>query len=262
MGPLLVLPSTTSHKHEALIPTLEVFARLGFTDVDLNLNHFIERGTDVDAVRAALDRHGQRVWIASGGWCDFFDEGAAAEQTQQSVDRQTALARRFGVDRLRLFFGRLPYDQYTPDALAACARHIQQIADRHRDLQFVFENHDGASAHPAVCRAVLERVERTNVRLAFDPINFEHRGVRAADALTVLQPLVGHVHLKGYAGGEFCGFGEGDIDLVPTLTTLVAGGYRGAFTVEYEGRGDRTVRLYESVHRARAVVATLVAPVQ
>ena len=29
MEPFLVVPSTTSHKHEALVPTLDLFARLG-----------------------------------------------------------------------------------------------------------------------------------------------------------------------------------------------------------------------------------------
>jgi sugar phosphate isomerase/epimerase len=226
----------------------------------LNLNHIIERGADADAVRAALDRHGQHVWIVSGGWCDFFEDGASAEATRASVDRQASLARRFAVKRLRLFFGRLPYEEYTPRALATCARNIQAAADRHRDIQFVFENHDGASSRPEVCRDILERVDRDHVRLAFDPINFEHRGVRAADAVPIVQSLVGHVHLKGYAAGAFCGFGDGEVDLVPVLTALAAGGYRGGFTVEYEGAGDRTVRLYESVQRARAVVAALISP--
>ena len=94
----LVLPSTTSHKHEALIPTLDLFARLGFTDLDLNLNHIVERGAGVDEIRSTLDANDQRVWIASGGWCDFFDEGVKAGETEASVERQIALARRLGVD--------------------------------------------------------------------------------------------------------------------------------------------------------------------
>jgi len=239
------------------VPTLEVFARLGWRDLDLNLNHIVERGVDPDAVQRALDANGQHVHIVSGGWCDFFLEGAAAEETQASVDRQAALARRFGVDRLRLFFGRLPVAEDSEAARAACARHLRRVADRHPDLHFMVENHDGASSRPEVCRDVLERVDRANVRLTFDPINFEHRGVRALDAIAIVAPLVGHVHLKGYAGGTFCGFGEGDVDLMPALRQLVAAGYTGAFTVEYEGTGDRTVRLFESVERARTAVASL-----
>jgi sugar phosphate isomerase/epimerase len=257
--PFQILPSTTSHKHEALIPTLEIFARLGFVDLDLNLNHIVERATDPEEIRTALRTNGQRVSMVSGGWCDFFDEGERAEATRASVERQVALARGFGVDHLRLFFGRLPRASYGPGALASCAAHLRRTADAWPDIVFVVENHDGASSQPDVCRDVLEAVDRSNVRLAFDPINFEHRGVRAADALAVVQRFVGHVHLKGYRRGAFCGFGDGDVDLTPVLRALVEGGYDGAFTVEYEGEGDRTVRLYESVVHAREALARLLA---
>jgi len=257
MDALAVVPSTTSHKHEALLPTLDIFARLGWRDLDLNLNHIVERGLDVHAVAHALETNGQRVPIASGGWCDFFEEGAGADRTVASVERQVALARRFGAERLRLFFGRLPVERYSDRAAQTCARHLRQLADRHADLGFVIENHDGASSRPEVCRAILDAVGRPNVRLAFDPVNFEHRGVSSMDAVVALAPLVGHVHLKGYAAGEFCGFGEGEVDLIPALRHLVAGGYAGAFTVEYEGKGDRTVRLFESVQRARRALSAL-----
>jgi sugar phosphate isomerase/epimerase len=259
MRPLQILPSTTSHKHEALIPTLDVFARLGFRDLDLNLNHIVEKGVTVDDVRAALEANQQRVWIVSGGWCDLFEQGREAEQTAASVERQVALARCFGVDRLRLFFGRLPFGRYTAETRGVCVGNIRRIAERHPDLLFVFENHDGASSHPDVCRAILEGVNRENVRLTFDPINFEHRGVRTDAALALLQPYVGHVHLKGYTNGAFCGFGEGEVDLIPALKQLIAGGYDGAFTVEYEGEGDRTLRLFESVRRAEAALSRIVA---
>ena len=36
------LASTTSHKREPLLATLEVFGRLGLRDVDLNLHHVLE----------------------------------------------------------------------------------------------------------------------------------------------------------------------------------------------------------------------------
>jgi sugar phosphate isomerase/epimerase len=254
-----ILPSTTSHKHEALLPTLDVFARLGWRDLDLNLNHIIERGVDPDDVRRTLDCNGQRTPIVSGGWCDFFHDGAAADETARSVDRQIALTRRFGADRLRLFFGRLPVADYTEAAGAICARNLQRVADRHPDVVLIVENHDGVSSRPDVCRRLITAVDRANVRLTFDPINFEHRGVRSLDAATIVAPLVAHVHLKGYADGEFCGFGEGDVDLMPALRTIVSAGYTGAFTVEYEGRGDRTIRLYESVARAHTALAAMVA---
>jgi sugar phosphate isomerase/epimerase len=257
MDALQILPSTTSHKHEALVPTLDIFARLGFLDLDLNLNHVVERGDSPDAIRRALAANGQRVWIVSGGWCDFFDRPPAIDATFASVDRQADLARAFGVDRLRLFFGRLSIEACSAEAVDRAAAQIRVVADRHPDLLLMFENHDGASSRPDVCRMILDRVDRGNVRLVFDPINFEHRGVRTLPALETLRPYIAHVHLKGYADGAFCGFGEGTVDLRPALRSLVDSGYRGAFTVEYEGAGDRTLRLYESVLRARSALAAL-----
>jgi sugar phosphate isomerase/epimerase len=259
MKPFQVLPSTTSHKHEALIPALEIFAKLGFFDLDLNLNHMIDGGLEPSAVRAALAANGQRVWIVSGGWCDFFDAEPQIERTFTSVGRQVALAREFGVDQMRLFFGRLPIERCGPAALATIVGNIQQLADRYADVHFHFENHDGASSRPEVCRRVIEGVDRPNVRLTFDPINFEHAGVSSAAALPEIAPFVGHVHLKGYAEGRFCEFGEGTVDLTPVLRDLIASGYQGAFTVEYEGAGDRTLRLYQSVQRATATIAALLA---
>lgn len=257
IAPYQILPSTTSHKAEALIPALEVFARLGMTDLDLNLNHIVERGTSASEVRAALAANGQRVWITSGGWCDFFDEHPGIQRTFDSVERQVGLAREFGVDRLRLFYGRMPHAQWSPAKRAGAVDNIRRIGTAYPDITFIFENHDGASSNPEVCASILEALSLPNVRHTFDAINFEHRGVKTMDALRRLQPLVGHVHLKGYDGEHFCEFGEGTVDLNPMLEALIAGGYRGAFTVEYEGAGDRTLRLYTSVQRARRTIAPL-----
>jgi sugar phosphate isomerase/epimerase len=254
MKPLQLLPSTTSHKHEPLLPTLSIFARLGLCDLDLNLNHLIEGGVAVQDVQRALAENHQRVWIVSGGWCDFFDEEPKIQATFTSVARQVAMARAFGILTLRLFFGRLEYERYSAGTRATIVGNIRHVADAHPDILFVFENHDGASSHPHVCREVLEGVDRPNVRLNFDPINFEHRGVSSLEAVRELHPLVAHVHLKGYEQGGFCEFGVGDVDLTPVLRVLIAGGYRGGLTVEYEGPFDRTLRLYESVRRARLAV--------
>jgi sugar phosphate isomerase/epimerase len=125
-------------------------------------------------------------------------------------------------------------------------------------MVFVFENHDGASAAPDICRDILEATDRANIRMNFDPINFERAGVAAAGALAAVRPFVAHVHLKGLERGAFCEFGAGDVDLAPVLDALQGSGYRGRFTVEYEGEFDGTVRLYRSVQRARAALGTAI----
>lgn len=252
-----VLASTTSHKREPLLPTLEVFGRLDLRDIDLNLHHIIEEGVAVDTVKDAAAANNLRIWIVSGGWCDFFHAPPQADETDRSVARQVEIAQRLGATQLRLFFGRLKYDAYSTTAGDIACRNLRRLSDRHPDMLFNFENHDGASLHPEVCAEILERVGRPNIRMNFDPINFERAGVGAGAALDKVHEFIGHVHLKGLERGRFCEFGVGDVDLLPVLQALDSYGYRGGFSVEYEGPHDGTLRLYQSVARARTAVRPL-----
>jgi sugar phosphate isomerase/epimerase len=173
------------------------------------------------------------------------------------VARQVEIAHALGVDRLRLFFGRLSYEAYTPAMRDTVCANLTRLSGAHPEMLFVLENHDGASLHPEVCREILDRVGRPNIRMNFDPINFAKAGAAPIDALRAVQPVVSHVHLKGLENGEYCEFGDGDFDLTQVLKTLLAGGYAGQFTVEYEGRADGTLRLYRSVNLARQTIASI-----
>lgn len=250
-----VLASTTSHKREPLLPTLEVFGKLGLRDLDLNLHHILETGVTVESVAECAAANDLRIWIVSGGWCDFFHRGPKADETDRSVARQVDITQRLGATQLRLFFGRLKFESYGGGQFETAWQNLRRLADRHPDMRFNFENHDGASLHPDVCRDILERVDRPNVRMNFDPINFERAGVSCRTALDMVHAVVGHVHLKGLSKGEFCEFGAGDVDLLPILRGLDSYGYRGGFSVEYEGPHDGTLRLYQSVRRAEALLA-------
>jgi sugar phosphate isomerase/epimerase len=253
----VILASTTSHKKEPLLPALEIFAMLGLRDVDINLHHILEAGVPAADVAAALAANDQRAWVVSGGWCDFFHAAPDIDRTFASIDRQVAIARQLGVTTLRLFFGRLAREAYDAAARDTVTSNLQTLSARYPDMRFVFENHDGASLVPGICAEVLARTDRPNIRMNFDPINFEKVGVRAGDALKTVAPFVAHVHLKGLENGDYCEFGTGDVDLTPVLRALISGGYGGRFSVEYEGRFDGTLRLYQSVQRARRVVETL-----
>jgi sugar phosphate isomerase/epimerase len=246
-----VLASTTSHKREPLFPTLEVFGRLGLRDIDLNLHHILETGASVADVAASAAANGLRLWVLSGGWCDFYDAPPEIDETFVSVARQVSIADSLGITCLRLFFGRLARSDYSPAARDTIVANLTRLAGAHPHVTFVFENHDGASLDPAVTVEVLERVARPNIRMNFDPINFAKAGVDPMTALRAVRPFVSHVHLKGLERGEYCEFGEGDVDLAPVLQSLVDEGYAQRFTVEYEGRADGTLRLYRSVQRAR-----------
>jgi sugar phosphate isomerase/epimerase len=251
-----VIASTTSHKREPVETTFEVFARLGWRDVDVNLWPFMEEGVSIETAADALGRHGQRAAMASGGWCDFFESAPAIENTFTSVARQVALTRRLGATHLRLFFGRLAIADYSRARCDLARDHLRRLSEIHGDVTFVFENHGrGASGQPATCAEILTAVDRPNVRMNFDPINAEDAGTPCLEALAVVRPLVAHVHLKGLSGaGEYCEFGEGLVDLHPVIRSLLDSGYQGRFTVEYEGPHDKTVRLYRGYQAATRVV--------
>ena len=262
-GPLLsavegrVLASTTSHKREPLLPVLEVFGRLGLHDLDLNLHHLLEVGVPVDAVAESV----------AAEWPPAVDPlrrlvrllpPRARDRADVRVGRSAGGARRCARRVLAAAVLRTAaYAEYSRAAADTAAANLMRLSDRHPAMHFVFENHDGASLHPDVCREILDRTSRPNLQMNFDPINFAKAGVDPAAALAGLQPVIGHVHLKGLDGGEYCEFGEGDVDLRPCLESLLSGGYAGRFTVEYEGRFDGTLRLYRSVQRAQREIGML-----
>ena len=193
----------------------------------------------------------------SGGWCDFFQGPPDIEKTFESVDQQMAIAERLGATQLRLFFGRRTFFDYTRVAHDLACRNLTRLSAAYPDMMFVFENHDGASLHPEVCRDILDHVGRSNIWMMFDPINFAKVHVDPMAALEVVRPFVAHVHLKGLDRGQFCEFGSGQVDLTPIVKSLVNGGYPGSFSVEYEGPDDPTVRLFESYTRAKSLLNRL-----
>jgi sugar phosphate isomerase/epimerase len=241
-----VLASTTSHKREPLLPTLEIFAKLGLRDIDLNLHHLLELNTSVrDVVPAS---RANRIH-ASGRWCDFFH--AARWLAIRSLVALRSVCGELGVSQLRLFFGRLSLDAYTPAMRATASTNLTRLADAHPAMLFVFENHDGASLNPQVCAEILSSVDRPNIRMNFDPINFERHGVDSNLALEAVLHSVAHV-ARRTRGRRILRVRRRRRQAVPMLRTLSRYGFDGAFSVEHEGRHDGTLRLYQSVERARA----------
>ncbi len=249
-----MLTSTTSHKKEPLLPTLEVFGRLGLLDLDINLHHLIEAGVPVDDVAGAVG--GETVSACTSSRADGATSSIARRSstlTWASIDRQVGIARRLGVATLRLFFGRLARDAYTAVHLDTIGGHLQGLSARYPDMLFVFENHDGASLVPEICRAVLERADRQEHPDEFRSRSTSNAPASAArGALAVVRPWIAHVHLKGLAAGEYCEFGTGDVDLTPLLRSLVEQGYRGAFTVRIRG----AIRRHAAAVRERAASAS------
>jgi hypothetical protein len=126
-------------KRPIAIATLKLFARLEFRDLDLNLHHVIEAGVEIDAIAAAVAANGQRVWVVSRGWCDFFHDQPRVSETFDSVARQVRLMQALDAGMLRLFFGHFSpaaYDRHRTDVIVVKpANAIRRASRRHVRLR-------------------------------------------------------------------------------------------------------------------------------
>ena len=212
----------------------------------------------VDAAAAAVAAYGQRVWVVVGRLVRLLSRRAAdrARRSPRCDGRSTS---RTGSAHARCGCSSdgCRRDDVRTDRGARDRRQPPPALGRAiRTSLFVFENHDGASLVPEICRDIVSQR-----RSAEHPDELRSDQLRArrrrpgGSARRACGRSSAHVHLKGLDRGEFCEFGIGDVDLTPLVRRLVHEGYTGDFTVEYEGPFDGTVRLYQSVVRARIAVA-------
>lgn len=241
-----VLISTNAYKNEPLELVLNLFRKVGFLDIDLHIGQiYMDIVSPIDA-NLMLVKLGITPHILSGGWCDFFTNSDYIEHTFISIQKQVDIAKALNCNKIRLFFGRLLKEHYTKTAKENIVGNLKKLSDLYLDISFVFENHDGISLIPEKCKEIIEDVNRPNIKINFDPINFEKAGVDSYHAFNVLQPLIGHVHLKGVMNGQYCEFGEGDVNLENMIIKLYEEEYSGLFSIEYEGQNDKTISLLKS----------------
>ncbi len=249
-----ILISSNAYKSEPLDLTLKLFGRISFNEIDLHLGQIYFNNISVKDAKKHLENNEIKVLMLSGGWCDFFTNSLYIEDTFRSIEKQVLISRELECRKIRIYFGRLPLEYYSKELLNRITKNLSKLSDLYQDISFFFENHDGASLDPDKCREILENVNRTNIRMLFDPANFEKAGVNAEHAYKILYPYISHVHLKGLTGGNYCEFGDGDISFNGIIKDLVQNGYKGNFSLEYEGVNDRTVRLLKSYNLLKGVL--------
>ena len=244
-----ILVSTVSYKNEPLEMVLYLFKSIGFRNIELHLNPLYHDILNPLQAKKLFEKFRIKPYVFSGGWCDFFSFKPDINKTFNSVKKQVAIAKELRCNVIRLFFGRLSLFDYNQSHLNSIVNNLLCLSDRYKEITFVFENHDGASLNPKVCQEILQTVNKRNIQMNFDPINFERSGVSSKEALTILIPYIKHVHLKGLNGNELCEYGEGDVDLDSVINVLLDSNYNGYFTLEYEGRKNPTIRLMKSYEK-------------
>lgn len=251
-----VLLATTSFKEESFVDVLNIYEKLGWKDIDVNLHPFLFHSERESEFLAQLKKF--NVGFASGGWCDFFHVGEMWKKSEESVEKQVQACKKMGAKSLRLFFGRLHKEDYDQKQLENVVSNISYFGKKHPDLRFSFENHDGASLDPKIVLEMIQHVDLPNVGMTLDPINYFKVSSDPHEAIDLHGPKIFHVHVKGMtADKHYCEYGEGAFDYKSFLRHLKQVGYKGSFTVEYEGENNPVMRLFKSYNQFKKDLADL-----
>jgi sugar phosphate isomerase/epimerase len=224
----------------------EEAARLGFDAVELRMydGHEVPPGLapgEVARLRAAFAGRGVPL-CALGTSCRF--SGDDAERARQVADarRYIALAAELGAPLLRVFGG--PYDRAAVREEEACARVAAALADlaepaRAAGVTLALETHDAFAAARTV-GSVLRQVDHPAVGACWDWLHPFRVGETAAESFGFLRGRVVHTHTKDArrvnGGWDATPFGEGQLPLDEIVASLVATGYAGPLSLEWEPR--------------------------
>ena len=228
-------------------------ATSGFDSVEVMISDVWASGAEfatekAHEARAILDRHGITASALTAA-NDFVQLGAKAIAEQVDRMQQVAqLAGIVGTSVLRTEGGQpkdaVPEEKYA-EAIAGCLKACVPFCED-MGVKLAVDNHGVVSNNPAVLLPALEAVSSPCIGSNLDTMNLRWWGNAVADLPKIyhdLAPYVLHTHMKDGSGvrGEYQGaaLGQGEIPLQVAVDELVAVGYKGAWTAEWEGKGDK-----------------------
>ena len=228
-------------------------ASSGFTSVEVMISDVWPRGSEFTTekayeARAILDRYGIKASALTAA-NDFVQLDPKAIQVQVDRMQQVAqLARILGTSILRTEGGQpkegVPEERYA-EAIAGCLKACLPFCED-MGVRLAVDNHGVVSNNPAVLLPALQAVSSPFIGSNLDTMNLRWWGNAVEDLPKIyhdLAPYVLHTHMKDGSGvrGNYVGaaLGQGEIPLQVAVDELVAAGYEGAWTAEWEGKGDK-----------------------
>ncbi len=178
--------------------------------------------------------------LAVTAYTDFVAE--SAETRQASLDgfrRHCDMAAVLGAAYVRAFLGVLPpgvqaasvYER-AAECLAEAAGYAQTVG-----VTVALEPHDDF-ARPASVAPLLDRVQHPRLGVIWDIGNAYQSGQTLAEGFEAVRPRLSYVQVKdGRGQGEdwrLTPIGVGDVPVPEAIRLLLASGYTGAFSVEWE----------------------------
>lgn len=240
----------------SLEEVLAFASEAGFTHIEIGARDLWndKEGQSIEAakrraeeVRERLDAVGMQVSALSAG-NDFL------VRSSEEMDRQIArlrdviaLARIVGTNLLRCDGGwakeGVPQEKWFDLMVEGFKRLCDILAKE--GMYAALDNHGMVTNDADLQVRIFEAVGSPNLGANLDTMNYRWAGhdlETVGRFYKVIAPYTLHVHLKDGRGSrnEYVGLalGEGEIDLKGAVDALVAAGYQGVWTVEYEGRTD------------------------
>jgi len=168
-----------------------------------------------------------------------------------------------GATVLTTHVGFIPQDRSSSDYLRV-VRATQEVADYCAGLGLTFALETGQETAEELL-GFLGQVDRSNVRINFDPANLILYGTgRPLEALEAVGDYVVHVHVKdGIAPaareqlGQEVPLGEGQVDIPAYVRSLAQLDYRGPLVIEREAGEDRIGDILRGRELLQAVMRDL-----
>lgn len=168
---------------------------------------------------------------------------SSAEERQSNVDelrRGADLAAALGARYVRTFLGELPegttIDAPMYEQISEC---LEQAADHARSLNVIIaiEPHDNFVRSASVS-PILTRINHPSLRVIWDIGNAFAAHEDPAEGFELLKHRLAYVQVKdgmrNHAGWQLCQLGKGNVPLSEAFELLLANGYQGAFSIEWE----------------------------
>ena len=167
----------------------------------------------------------------------------SAEERQANVDelrRYSDVAAELGATYVRTFLGELPegrdLDSTIYEKISDCLNAASEYADS-VGVKIAIEPHDNFVRSSTIV-PILSRVQHPALRVIWDIANAFAAGEDPAEGFVLLKDRLAYVQVKdGHRAGtswQLCSLGQGNVPLDRAFELLLANGYEGAFSVEWE----------------------------
>ena len=152
------------------------------------------------------------------------------------------------------------FKEHRADIIAGLNEHARAITDL--GLGTGLHQHTGTCIESRdEVYDVMESADTRHLKFAPDVGQLQKGGADAAKVIKDFLPLVKHMHLKDYSGGEhfagYCPLGQGKVDIVQVLDLVESGGQQPNIMVELDSSKDQPLTALETATITKAYLVKL-----